>query len=76
MLKEYDEENKILRALLAQSRWRRGRRGIWYDRIALILMNHRGKSTEAKWEALDVVKEALEDPYTHLGRIPPTVFNA
>lgn len=34
----------LLEELLAQSRWRRGKRGAWYDRLALILMHHKAKA--------------------------------
>ncbi|CDO73570.1 hypothetical protein BN946_scf185014.g40 [Trametes cinnabarina] len=40
ILREYDRELQVLDALLAQTRWRRGRRGRWHDRRALLLMNH------------------------------------
>lgn len=46
VLKEYDREILILEELLAQTRWRRGKRGAWYDRLALILMHHKAKAAK------------------------------
>lgn len=66
ILHEYDQECEILKALLAQRVWRRGKRGAWYDRLALVLMNHYGGSEEKKREAVEVCLDGLEDPDTHL----------
>ena len=44
VLKDHDREISILEELLAQTRWRRGKRGLWYDRMALILMHHKAKA--------------------------------
>ncbi|KAI0053972.1 hypothetical protein FA95DRAFT_1551753 [Auriscalpium vulgare] len=68
-LKEYDRELVLLNELLAQRHWRRGRRGAWYDRRALILMHHLAKldlSGETRHRAMLGVVEALEDPDTRL----------
>ncbi|KAH9832914.1 VRR-NUC domain-containing protein [Rhodofomes roseus] len=61
MLGEHEYELEVLEALLAQRRWRRGRRGRWYERRALLLM---------KFQRYEVAKaaviEALEDDDTHI----------
>lgn len=63
----------MLDALLAQKRWRRGRRGRWHDRRALLLMKHLRDATEDDDEQLRVEKAALagviaalEDQDTHI----------
>lgn len=66
ILHEYDQECETLRALLAQRVWRRGKRGAWYDRLALVLMNHYGGDEEKKREAVEVCLDGLEDADTHL----------
>ncbi|RXK39730.1 hypothetical protein M231_02923 [Tremella mesenterica] len=70
ILHEYDEECKVLRALLRQHRWRRGKRGAWYGRLALILMNHYNASLVEKElkmrEATQVCIDGLLDEDTHL----------
>ncbi|TYJ52262.1 hypothetical protein B9479_007136 [Cryptococcus floricola] len=70
VLHEYDTECMILKALIAQRRWRRGKRGAWYDRLALVLMNHYNttpKEKEAKLrEATQVCIDALLDEDTHI----------
>ncbi|KAI1794637.1 VRR-NUC domain-containing protein [Ganoderma leucocontextum] len=65
-LKEYEEELKVLETLLAQQRWRRGRRGRWYERRALILMTHLKDEPGRYQEAMEVVIAGLEDPDTHI----------
>ncbi|KAI0664677.1 VRR-NUC domain-containing protein [Cubamyces menziesii] len=40
ILHEYERELELLDELLAQTRWRRGRRGRWHERRALLLMKH------------------------------------
>ncbi|KAI0034023.1 VRR-NUC domain-containing protein [Vararia minispora EC-137] len=65
-LKERKLEVQVLDALLAQNRWQRGRRGAWYDRMALIFEKHLDKSRESKLEALRITKAGLEDTETHL----------
>lgn len=70
--KEHDRETRVLEALLHQKHFRRGKRGQWYDRLALVLMTHLA-ATEATCEgrrhhqssALYTCKEALRDPDTH-----------
>ncbi|GAA5976907.1 hypothetical protein JCM11641_002192 [Rhodosporidiobolus odoratus] len=44
-LGEHTREATILRQLLSQTSFRRGKRGDWYDRLALILMRYPGTST-------------------------------
>ncbi|KAI0723944.1 hypothetical protein C8T65DRAFT_714858 [Cerioporus squamosus] len=66
ILKEYNEELEILDMLLEQRRWRRGRRGRWYERAALVLMNHLKDEDDSLEQALNVVVRALKDPDTHI----------
>lgn len=73
ILHEYEQELAVLDALLAQKRWRRGRRGRWHDRRALLLMKHLRDATEDDVEQLRVEKAALtgviaalEDQDTHI----------
>ncbi|WWC86489.1 uncharacterized protein L201_001366 [Kwoniella dendrophila CBS 6074] len=70
ILHEYDAECMVLRALLAQRRWRRSKRGAWYDRLALILMNHYNATPEEKEDKLrDATQtciDALLDEDTHM----------
>ncbi|KAL1944729.1 hypothetical protein VTO73DRAFT_3159 [Trametes versicolor] len=73
ILHEYEQELAVLDALLAQKRWRRGRRGRWHDRRALLLMKHLRDATEDDDEQLRVEKAALtgviaalEDQDTHI----------
>ncbi|WVQ76980.1 hypothetical protein IAR50_006659 [Cryptococcus sp. DSM 104548] len=70
VLHEYDSECMVLKALIAQRRWRRGKRGAWYDRLALVLMNHYNTSPKEKEEKLreatQVCINALLDEDTHI----------
>ncbi|EGN95749.1 hypothetical protein SERLA73DRAFT_76815 [Serpula lacrymans var. lacrymans S7.3] len=66
ILKDHRYELQILEELLGQKRWRRGRRGKWHDRRALILMTHFPKDEATALRALDAVVEALEDTDTHI----------
>ncbi|WVQ82523.1 hypothetical protein IAT38_004652 [Cryptococcus sp. DSM 104549] len=70
ILHEYDNECMVLRALLAQRRWRRGKRGAWYDRLALVLMTHYKQDPESLEEKLreatQVCIDGLLDEDTHL----------
>ena len=65
VLKEYNAELAILEALLNQRRWRRGRRGKWYERRALILTTHI-KGPTALLRAHEGVLAALSDDDTHI----------
>lgn len=67
VLKDYDRELEVLEALLNQRRWRRGRRGKWYERRALVLTRYGDKSPETLSRAMLGLMESLNDPDTHLG---------
>jgi fanconi-associated nuclease 1 len=66
-LREYDHELEVLEALLLQRRWRRGRRGKWYERRALVLTRYGDKSPETLRCAVRGLIDALNDRDTHLG---------
>ena len=68
ILKEYDRELEVLEALLNQRRWRRGRRGKWYERRALILTRYCDKSSETLMRAMRGLLDSLNDRDTHLGK--------
>ena len=71
VLKEYEREVQVLDALLAQRRYRRGRRGRWHDRKALVLMHHLGKDNMEYVElAYQATIDGLEDSDTHMGTLP------
>ncbi|KAJ7821131.1 VRR-NUC domain-containing protein [Mycena olivaceomarginata] len=64
-LKEFAAEKDQLDALLGQRLWRRGRRGGWYDRRALLQMNYLYKKRPAVlWDARAGIIEALGDADT------------
>lgn len=66
-LHEYDREAKVLEDLLEQSCFRRGKRGEWYDRLALVTMHHlKGDKDKLRERALALCKEGLKHPWTHL----------
>ncbi|CCM01558.1 uncharacterized protein FIBRA_03617 [Fibroporia radiculosa] len=65
ILREYEKELEVIESLLRQRRWRRGRRGRWHERRALILMTHFGKTQEAYDRAIKAVREAILDEDTH-----------
>jgi hypothetical protein len=67
VLKDYDHELEVLEALLNQRRWRRGRRGKWYERRALVLTRYGDKSPETLSRAMLGLIDSLNDPDTHLG---------
>ncbi|KAJ6491829.1 hypothetical protein C8R47DRAFT_442519 [Mycena vitilis] len=56
-LKEYTTEKELLDELLMQRLWRRGRRGAWYDRRALVQMNYLHKNSAGSKD-MDVLREA------------------
>lgn len=66
-LKEYDRELEVLEALLNQRRWRRGRRGKWYDRRALVLTRYCEQSPENLRRTVRGLLDSVNDRDTHLG---------
>ncbi|KAG2064112.1 hypothetical protein BDR04DRAFT_1130893 [Suillus decipiens] len=62
ILEEYEYELSVIESLLAQRRWRRGRRGRWHERRALILERYVARDDDALSACLD----ALEDDDTHI----------
>jgi Fanconi-associated nuclease 1 len=77
LLKEYDYQVKILEALLGQERWRRGKRGEWHERLAIIKQTHlckvqkNGLKQEVDMkliaEARECVIAAIQDESIHIG---------
>lgn len=71
ILKKHNKELEVYEALLAQTRWRRARRGGWYDRRALLLTFHRAgngtKGEDLDNRALEGIKHALMDDDTNTG---------
>ncbi|GAA96728.1 uncharacterized protein L969DRAFT_20070 [Mixia osmundae IAM 14324] len=66
-LKEYQLEVECLQALLAQKCFRRGKRGAWYERLALVIMNHLDDDKDRRRkQALKICLRGLEDPFTHI----------
>ncbi|KAG8869013.1 hypothetical protein FRC20_002322 [Serendipita sp. 405] len=59
-----ESETTILQSLLAQNRWHCGKRGGWYDRLALLHM--KDKTTEQLRRAYKLVTVALLDESTLL----------
>lgn len=53
ILGEYEYELRVLESLLAQKRWRRGRRGRWHERRALILERYALRDADALSACLD-----------------------
>ncbi|PWZ00222.1 hypothetical protein BCV70DRAFT_231846 [Testicularia cyperi] len=64
--KMHDREKQVLGALLDQKVFRRGRRGDWYDRLALITALHSPDARKGKREALQISIRGIQDPDTHL----------
>ncbi|KAK0463511.1 VRR-NUC domain-containing protein [Desarmillaria tabescens] len=72
-LKEYEAEVETLGELLDQRFWRRGKRGSWYDRRALVEITYlskvEGKKSKSRPKlriAMEHLKDALQDDDTHL----------
>lgn len=73
-LHEYDREVEVMKTLLEQSCFRRGKRGEWYDRLALLYMHHHsrldqsGEMDKEKYQrkALEICYEGLRHPWTHV----------
>jgi Fanconi-associated nuclease 1 len=72
-LKEFVVEKEILDSLLEQRLWRRGRRGHWSDRRALLQINYLFKNSDGTknidvlHDARDGIIEALGDDDTVMG---------
>ncbi|CAO1621235.1 unnamed protein product [Jaminaea pallidilutea] len=66
--KMHDREEEVLKALLGQHYFRRGKRGEWYDRLALITAMYAfpNDKLKGKMEALKIAVAGIEDPDTHL----------
>ncbi|KAF9792817.1 VRR-NUC domain-containing protein [Thelephora terrestris] len=60
-LGEYQYELDVIEDLLAQVRWRRGRRGAWHDRRVLLLTRYLKDPARAK----DAAEAGLKDLFTH-----------
>ncbi|KAJ2771612.1 hypothetical protein IWQ56_001714, partial [Coemansia nantahalensis] len=59
-LKRFEDERVILESLLSQTAYRVGRRGDWYERLALLHATHlRPKRARGDAQALDQVAQAL-----------------
>ncbi|CAE6523617.1 unnamed protein product [Rhizoctonia solani] len=69
-LKEFDMEAKLLEALLRQTRWRRSKRGRWYDRIALIYTKYMGGGDANLRKARDYLLMGLKDDLVSVGSRP------
>ncbi|UZJ52639.1 hypothetical protein CBS101457_001959 [Exobasidium rhododendri] len=68
---QHKREAEVLKSLLDQRIFRRGRRGDWYDRLALITAQYPDSTKvneirRAKREALSISVEGIQDPDTHL----------
>lgn len=61
-----EREKEVLQALLDQKVFRRGRRGDWYDRLALITALYSDDQRKGKREALAISVRGMQDPDTHL----------
>ncbi|KAG9087418.1 Cleavage polyadenylation factor subunit clp1 [Ceratobasidium sp. 370] len=70
LLKDYDMELKLHTALIRQTRWRRGKRGGWYDRMALVYTRYMGGGDGNLNKARDILLEGLNDELVHLGSRP------
>lgn len=70
-LKQHEREKRTLRALLHQRFFRRGRRGAWYDRLALIVAKYTPTDGDkamraARQRARQICIDALSDADTHI----------
>jgi Fanconi-associated nuclease 1 len=66
-LKRHAEEDDLLTELLKQTRWRRGRRGGWWERKMTLATQAQYKNPAGWQRALDIAEAALRDPDTRLG---------
>ncbi|KAL5636850.1 hypothetical protein ACGC1H_000726 [Rhizoctonia solani] len=69
-LKKYDMESKLLVALLRQTRWRRSKRGRWYDRLALIYTRYMGGGDANLRQAREYLLTGLNDDLVSIGSRP------
>lgn len=65
-LKLREREKQVLQALLDQKVFRRGRRGDWYDRLALVTALYSDDQRKGKRQALEISVRGMQDPDTHL----------
>jgi Fanconi-associated nuclease 1 len=65
-LQDFDGEDALLAELLAQSRWRRGRRGRAWDRRITLATKAPHRTDAGRARALVLVEDALRDPDTPL----------
>lgn len=73
-LHEYNREAEVMATLLEQSCFRRGKRGEWYDRLALLYMHHHSRLDQSdgmdkvayQEKALKLCYEGLNHPWSHL----------
>ncbi|KAI8082641.1 uncharacterized protein B0P05DRAFT_468140 [Gilbertella persicaria] len=66
-LKEYELEALVLQKLLDQHMYRLGKRGKWYERLALVQANylHKDQVRLQKKKALGTCIDAIHDPRVH-----------
>ncbi|KAF9400427.1 hypothetical protein BGX21_004336 [Mortierella sp. AD011] len=64
-LKRFEEESILLHELLDQHIYSLGKRGGWYERLALIKSNYAFQKRLGKKEALQVCMTALRDKHVH-----------
>ncbi|KAG8733061.1 hypothetical protein FRC11_008942 [Ceratobasidium sp. 423] len=69
-LEKFDMEAKLLAALLRQTRWRRSKRGRWYDRIALVYTKYMGGGDANLRKARDYLLMGLNDDLVSIGSRP------
>ncbi|OZJ07000.1 hypothetical protein BZG36_00039 [Bifiguratus adelaidae] len=69
-LHDHDHERWILDQLLAQKKYRVGKRGAWYDRLALLWGFHVG-GRAGKKKALEVCVKGVEEVGMHLVYLQP-----
>ncbi|KAL1922346.1 uncharacterized protein VTP21DRAFT_9885 [Calcarisporiella thermophila] len=60
-MKMFKLEEELLRKLLGQYLFRQGKRGEWYDRLALVLARYSEDPKQGKKQALETCLEALVD---------------
>ncbi|KAE8266727.1 hypothetical protein A4X09_0g5622 [Tilletia walkeri] len=70
-LKQHHREKEILRLLLDQKVFCRGKRGDWYDRLALLEERYCEQKTKGGRLALQIAIRGVEDPDTHFVYLGP-----